>query len=586
MASLIIGKNLGLAPHAELVSVKISNGINPTDPKEIMDNLDAAMEIIFKDFENLNPESRFGVISLSYDILNRADVTPDPWRAQMTRAADLGLIFMISHKRHSQCFEDQPNTIPSQRNPPKSHEIIVGASNEFNEVSYFSNRGSCIDLWAPGSRVTGALKGEPPNVYGDSDGTSMSTAFVAGMIAYTKSCLLAPNQKATRDVFIEMFTRDHIPVLEPLVSVIQGAQPWLAKLPITLATNFAEKSHVQVPMDSHNFVRNVKWNIISVTSSNRDYISKHRTVKWAFDTDLLDPSSRGKGVTVYLLDSGVDFQHPDFAHTSHIEAGGAINIDQVQKGNSDARQDSSRTGHGTRMASLIVGAVGGVSIQASLFPIKICGSGDDCAFMDVEHDFMSRIYHGVRMAVNHFKTVAKVKKGIVSINWPLSYDYSGRWKQLMKEAEEIGLHVVIPAGDNHDDRCFTSDLDAIKGKTHPEKYHEFVVGASTEWNEVATFSNAGKCVDVWAPGTHVFAAVPTSGSNPYETRDGTAQSSAIVTGVVAGILSQLEPMVPANRQLVYKMLISKDKKVADCESCLLGAQPYLAKRGGNLAYPD
>ncbi|KAH8833050.1 peptidase S8/S53 domain-containing protein [Flagelloscypha sp. PMI_526] len=548
-----------------------------------MEIVDAAMEVIFKDFQShYSPETHFGVINLSFDLLHRARASSDPWLDKMTHAKKLGMIFVnsASNNAKNRCFEDQKKIDPSQTSPPKTYEIIVGASNEFNEVSSFSNRGSCVDLWAPGSRIRAALKG---GLYSESDGTSNSAAFVAGMIAYTKSCLLGPNDKATRDVFVDMFTRERIPVLEPLASVIQNAQPWLAKLPITLATNHAENSHVQAPMESHAFVQKALWHLIAVTSRNQNYITKQRKSEWEFDPGLLEPETDGNGVTVYLLDSGVDFNHPDFSHTSHIEAGYAINIPEVQNGNTDARKDSSNAGHGTRMASLILGRNGGVSPYATLFPIK---GTIVTRWTKIAPNFMHRIYAGIRMAINHFKTVAKVKKGVISINWPLFYDHENdnKWKDLIKEADAAGLIVVVPAGDNGEDRCFIINAKPVVGKTRPPKSKEFVVGASTEWNQDATFSNRGACVDVWAPGTRITAAAPSFGPHDarYAVQDGTEHSSAIVTSIIAGILSKQTKPTWAS---VFVELISKKAMVDVCKGCLLDGQPFLVKHAGKLAYP-
>lgn len=83
--------------------------------------------------------------------------------------------------------------------------IAVGAVNSNNELSTFSNYGSGIDFVAPGGDVAqyghsseGVLSTYPNNTYEELPGTSMSSPFVAGLIALTQS--LDPTITATEVV--------------------------------------------------------------------------------------------------------------------------------------------------------------------------------------------------------------------------------------------------------------------------------------------------------------------------------------------------------------------------------------------------
>src|SRR5690606_18357166 len=61
-----------------------------------------------------------------------------------------------------------------------THTIAVGATNSFRKIAPFSNRGSYIDIYAPGDRIVSAwLNGE----YHEMSGTSMATSHVSGAIA-------------------------------------------------------------------------------------------------------------------------------------------------------------------------------------------------------------------------------------------------------------------------------------------------------------------------------------------------------------------------------------------------------------------
>jgi subtilisin len=58
--------------------------------------------------------------------------------------------------------------------------IAVGATNKQRRVAAFSNRGSYIDVYAPGDKIVSAwLRGK----YNEMSGTSMATSHVSGAIA-------------------------------------------------------------------------------------------------------------------------------------------------------------------------------------------------------------------------------------------------------------------------------------------------------------------------------------------------------------------------------------------------------------------
>ncbi|MGW4791965.1 S8 family serine peptidase [Nonomuraea sp. MG754425] len=61
-----------------------------------------------------------------------------------------------------------------------SNAVAVGATDKQDAVAAFSNRGTLIDLYAPGVAITGAIAG---NTYATLNGTSMAAPHVAGAFA-------------------------------------------------------------------------------------------------------------------------------------------------------------------------------------------------------------------------------------------------------------------------------------------------------------------------------------------------------------------------------------------------------------------
>jgi len=226
--------------------------------------------------------------------------------------------------------------------------------------------------------------------------------------------------------------------------------------------------------------------------------------------DLAHTRSRGAGVVVALIDSGIDFTNPYFA--GRIAPGGRDFIGQDmdptdERNFTDDDGDGlidEGYGHGTFAASLVLA----VAPEAQLLPVRVL---DDEGFGTA-----SGVAAGIIWAVDQGAHVINV-----SIDIPVESEIV---KDAVKFARERGIPVVSAAGNESlTELRFPSRLDIV-----------FAVTSVDEQGRVAGFSNVGSKVNIAAPGVDLLGAVPLD-LNPVGTArwSGTSFSAPIVAGSIA-----------------------------------------------------
>ncbi|QXO95517.1 S8 family serine peptidase [Methanospirillum purgamenti] len=253
------------------------------------------------------------------------------------------------------------------------------------------------------------------------------------------------------------------------------------------------------------------------------------------------------GVTVAVIDTGVDYSHPDLAANIWQNSGESINgvdddgngyIDDVRgwnfvSKNNDPMDDN---GHGTHCAGTIAAVgnngigIAGVTWKTKIMPLKFLdsrGSG-------YTSDAISAILYANKMGVP-----------IISNSW------SGTgYSQSLKDAIDASQAVIICAAGNSGG---SSEINPI----YPAAYtsSNIISVAATNYHDaLASFSNYGaSSVDLAAPGVSIYSTTKSGG---YSYLNGTSMAAPYVTGVAALLKSQSPSLTGA--QIKSKILGSCD----------------------------
>jgi len=247
----------------------------------------------------------------------------------------------------------------------------------------------------------------------------------------------------------------------------------------------------------------------------------------------------GQGVTVAVVDTGVDITHADLVNNIWInpgeipgngiddDANGYVddingwnfaegeNNNNVMPGNYSSDQ-----GHGTHVAGTIAAmnngfGITGVAYDAKIMPIRM-GEVTDGFFVN-----SGNLASAVRYAVDN---------GAKVINLSLGWDDSAELRDALAYAAANNVITVSAAGNS--------------GGSNPGKPANYAtqyglsVGAVDDNNYIANFSNRAGLNSsmryLVAPGVSVFSTTP---GNTYEYRGGTSMANPHVAGVVALMLS-------------------------------------------------
>jgi subtilase-type proteinase RRT12 len=222
-----------------------------------------------------------------------------------------------------------------------------------------------------------------------------------------------------------------------------------------------------------------------------------------------DKYHQGQDVTVYVIDTGIFKEHPEFEERV-VEQ---LNFTPAPTGDS--------SGHGTHVAGVIGSKTFGVAKKVNIIDLK--------ALDDKGSGSLTSVLGAIQHAAKHRE--ANNIKGVINLS--LGSQKNEVLNSALNAATRSGLVVIAAAGNFASDSCGTSPASADG---------VISVGAFDDrTDKLASFTNYGKCVDVLASGVNV-RSVHHVLSKYTQVMSGTSMSAPSIAGLAAVLLSQgVEP---------------------------------------------
>jgi thermitase len=232
--------------------------------------------------------------------------------------------------------------------------------------------------------------------------------------------------------------------------------------------------------------------------------------------------TKGAAETIIaIIDSGIDFDHPDLKNKIVSPSYDFAN------GDADPTDDN---GHGTYVAGIAAAdtnndeGIAGVAWNCKILPIKVTDAKGSAWYAD--------IIDGILWAADHGADVINISMG--------GNQSDDSLRDALKYAHDKGVVIAASAG-NDDTAVF-----------YPAAYDAYCLAvAATDYNDARSYYSCfGPEVDVAAPGDWIISTWPTYMVDldeylPYVWADGTSSSAPYVAGLAA-LIRGLKPALTAD----------------------------------------
>jgi thermitase len=210
----------------------------------------------------------------------------------------------------------------------------------------------------------------------------------------------------------------------------------------------------------------------------------------------------GKNITVAVIDSGLDLNHPAFARS-------LVPTNQMRDFVDNDRTPHDATyGHGTAVAAVVLQVAPG----ARILPLRVLdqtGTGD-----------ADKLAQAIQYAISSKADVINISLSVAGTSEPV--------KRAIKAASNAKIPVLLSAGNRNTAVGFPATLAVGPASV-------VSVGSLTAQGAKSVFSNFGANLELSAPGEGIVTAYP---NNQSIVASGTSMAAAVVSGAMALALGE------------------------------------------------
>ncbi|MGW1890855.1 type VII secretion-associated serine protease mycosin [Streptomyces sp. NPDC002004] len=313
--------------------------------------------------------------------------------------------------------------------------------------------------------------------------------------------------------------------------------------------------------------------LVPPTAAHADGIRAQEWALQALHAQQAWKTTKGKGITVAVLDTGVDDRHPDLQ--------GNVLPGKDLVGFGARRGDRPWARHGTAMAGIIAGhghgpghddGVIGIAPEARILPVRVILEDGDPARKRARESRGGALADGIRWAADH---------GADVINLSLGDDSASAHPEPLEDAAvqyalKKGAVVVASAGNGGEKGDHIS---------YPAAYPGVIAATAVDrFGTRASFSTRRWYATVSAPGDDVVLVDP---DHRYYQGWGTSAASAYVSGAVALIRAAHPGLDPAQiKRLLEKTARNAPDGGRDDSRGFGFIDPAAAIREGGTLKPD
>ncbi|MGW2038412.1 S8 family peptidase [Streptomyces virginiae] len=208
------------------------------------------------------------------------------------------------------------------------------------------------------------------------------------------------------------------------------------------------------------------------------------------------PNTNGQGVAAFIVDSGIDFTHPEFGGRA-LRGFDAIG---------DGRNGADCNGHGTHVAGTVGGTNVGVAHKVTLVSVRVLGCDGRGPWSGI---------------IAGLDWVAANARQPAVMNASLGGDRFDPVNNATAAVFDRGVLPVVAAGNENRDARLVSPASTPNAVT---------VGATNRFDQETDFSNWGEALDIYAPGQDIVSARAGGG---LVALNGTSMAAPHVAGVAA-----------------------------------------------------